>query len=128
MIRLIFLISFTLLLQYSTHAQPVNVKIIEGFKSGNASLIDPYLTKEVDFIDPTNEGIFSRATTKNKLSEFFTRNKANDFSIKHHGNSPGNDSYCIGILSTDKGIFRVYLLYVGSERTQISEIRIEEDE
>ena len=128
MIRPIILILFTILLHITTHAQHVNVNIIEGFNSGNPTLIEPYLAEEVEFIDPNNEGIYGKATTNKKLSEFFTKNNSKDFSIKHHGNSPGNDHYCIGILNTNKGVFRVYLLYVGEEKTKISEIRIEEDE
>ena len=128
MTRPVILILFTILLHFTTQAQHVNVNIIEGFNSGNTNLIDPYLAEEVEFIDPYNEGFFSRSSTKNKLSEFFTRHNSTEFSIKHHGNSPGNDHYCIGILNTNNGVFRVYLLYDGEGKTKISEIRIEEDE
>jgi len=121
------LLSLFLISQFA-YAQEVNVRIIEGFKNGNAALIGDYLAPEVDFTGPNKEGQLSPVQTKKELSSFFNSRKVISFEVKHTGKSPSGNAYLIGALTTSKGIYRVYLLFPKETKEKIAEIRIEKDE
>ena len=128
MTKSVAILLFSFQMALLVHAQEVNVNIIRGFTEGNATFIEPYLNEQIELIDPLNEGLFSKEFTTKKLTDFFGQSNPNMFTIKHKGSSPGGLSYCIGILGSENGNYRVYLLFDDLKGTKISEIRIEEDE
>ena len=121
LLSLLFICQFAL-------AQEVNVRIMEGFKNGDAAQIAAFLSPMVDYIGPKKEGQLSASQTNAQLSSFFASNRVSNFIVKHNGESPSGNGYSIGVLTTSKGIYRVYLLFPGKTKDKISEIRIEKDE
>ncbi len=109
-------------------AQDVNVHIIEGFKNGKASELASQLAPVVDYIGPKKEGQLNGSQTISQLTSFFSAHKASNFIIKHSGDSPSGNVYSIGVLTTNDGDYRVYLLFAANSNNKISEIRIEKDE
>lgn len=95
---------------------------------GNADLIMVEMAEELELITPESEGTFSKDLSTRKLKAFFASSKVKGFEFIHQGNSPSGSAYRIGELQTDKGKFRVYILFSGKDRNKISELRIEEDE
>jgi hypothetical protein len=109
-------------------AQEVNVRIIEGFKNGDPALIADYLAPMVDYMGPKKEEQLTANQTRSELSSFFYSNKVSSFVVKHTGKSPSGNGYLIGVLTSNKGTHRIYLLFPGKSKEKISEIRIEKDE
>ena len=127
MLRLSIIIVSIKLIAIPVLSQTLDVKITEGFKLGNASLIMPHLAGEVELILPEQSDVFSRDGATKQLESFFSGSKVNGFIVIHSGSSPGGAAYYIGTLSTAKGEFRVYLLLEKKEH-KIVEIRVEQDE
>ena len=121
------LLSLLLISQFA-FAQEVNVRIMEGFKNGDAALISTYLSPVVDYMGPNKESQLTAIQTKAELSSFFNSHKVTSFVVKHNGKSPSGNAYLIGVLSTNNGTYRVYLLFPEKTKEKISEIRIEKDE
>ena len=119
---------YLLLISQFAFAQEVNVRIMEGFKNGDAALIATYLSPVVDYMGPNKESQLTANQTKAELSSFFNSHKATSFVMKHKGKSPSGNAYFIGVLSTNNGTYRVYLLFPEKTKEKISEIRIEKDE
>ena len=118
-----------LLIGQFVFAQEVNVRIMEGFKNGDAALIADNLTPVVDYMGPKKESQLTASQTKSELSSFFSSHKVSSFVVvKHKGESPSGNAYLIGVLTTNNGTFRIYLLFPEKTKEKISEIRIEKDE
>jgi hypothetical protein len=121
-------ILFLLVFSFDLKAQNGQNRIEEGFKMGNAELITTEMSEELELITPESEGTFSKDLSGKKLKAFFASNKIKGFEFIHQGKSPSGSAYRIGELQTEKGKFRVYILFSGKDRNKISELRIEADE
>lgn len=119
---------FILLSVFSVSGQSLDVNIKDGFRLGNADLLKPYLEEEIEIILPAIEGKYSLDRSVKYLQQFFNSSGVSGFTLLHEGSSPEGTSYHIGLLSTDNGRFRTYILLSKSKNRHIAEIRIEKDE
>lgn len=120
-------ILFLFLLQIPVIAQDLDHSIIQGFNIGNSNLIEPFLAEEVEVILPNDQGSMSKNLAGKKISEFFKSIEISQFKLVHEGASPSGSYYHIGELKGKEMGYRVYLLNVGEEHTEITEIRIDEE-
>lgn len=103
--------------------------LTSALKSGNSQKVATFFEKSVDLSIPNNEGVYSKMQAQLILKTFFLKNKPSDFTIVHNGNSKNNSFYSIGNLKTNKGTFRVYILYKEVDgKTIVLELKIESDE
>ena len=94
---------------------------------GDVETISKYLDQsteicfrdEIDFYDKNQASTF--------LRKFFANNKPLAYKHMHKGSSKGNSHYTIGSLSTDKGMYRVYLYFrKDADLVRIREIRFDQ--
>jgi hypothetical protein len=108
---------------------PISDDLSNAIKTGNSQKISMYFGSSVDLSIPNNEGVYSKMQARLILKTFFLKNKPADFKIVHNGDSKNNSHYSIGNLKTNKGSYRIYLLYkVEDNKTKILEMKIESDE
>ena len=123
-LTILFIFTFT----YGVRCQSLHQDISDGFQLGKSELISAHLAEELELITPESEGTFSKDMTARKLTAFFNSSKPNKFEMVHQGKSPSGSTYYIAELITEKGTFRVYILFSGQKVKNISELRIESDE
>jgi hypothetical protein len=104
---------------------PVNVS--QSFKNGDAQLLSQLFMNRVELAIDGKEDTYLKNEAKDVLHEFFITHISTDFYIIHDG---GKDSfrYFIGILTTYKGKYRVYLLLkaVNTDNYLIQQVRIDQ--
>ncbi len=124
-----FLINIFLVFAFLFGKSPISNELTEAFKAGDAVKVSAHFNESVDLEIPNNEGIYSQTQARLILKSFFLKNKPSDFKVVHNGNSKNNAHFTIGNLTTDKGLFRVYILYKnGENKITIHELKIESDE
>ena len=121
-------ILFFLLVSFDLLAQDNQESIAQGFRTGNVDKISSEMAEEIELFTPENEGTFSKDMSAKKLKAFFSSCKPLNFKIIHQGTSPSGSAYCIGQLETEKGNYRIYMLFSGKGGNKLSELRIEKDE
>jgi len=101
-------------------------RVIQGFEKGNAALIEVELTNEVDLTVGEFEDFCSKPQVSAKLREFFSGNKPSKFVMKHSGNSSSEETYTIGELTTENGLYRV-TVFIDKEGSsyRVSQLKIE---
>ena len=124
-----FLANIFIIIALIVGNSPISTELSEAFKKGDSVTISNHFGESVDLNIPNNEGVYSRTQAKLILKTFFLKNKPSDFKIVHNGDSKNNSHYSIGSLKTNKGSYRVYILYKSSQDNKdvISELRIESD-
>jgi hypothetical protein len=102
-------------------------QIASAFNSKAPSL-SSYLANTVELTLLDKESNYSRNQADAVLNSFFQNNQVNGFKLNHQGSSPDGSSFGIGILSTNKGNYKVifYLKQSGGQFL-IQELRIEKD-
>ena len=125
-----FLINIFLVFAFLFGGSPISNELNEAFKVGDSAKISSYFGESVDLNIPNNEGVYSKIQAKLILKTFFLKNSPSDFKIVHNGESKNNSHYSIGNLTTNKGMYRVYILYKTGQdkKTTILALRIESDE
>jgi hypothetical protein len=102
-------------------------QIAAAFNTKTPSL-NSYLANTVELTLMDKESNYSRNQADAVLNSFFQNNQVNSFKLNHQGSSPDGSSFGIGILSTNKGNYKVifYLKQSGGQFL-IQELRIEKD-
>jgi ABC-type transport system involved in multi-copper enzyme maturation permease subunit len=121
-------ILFILFLPFIFAFTPIADDISQAFKSGQASKLAPYFTKQVDLTLLDEDAIVPKAQAQKKLQAFFDQNPPTDFKILHSGKSKTGLEYSIGTLSTKNGEFRVSL-YMKKDggKLRIQQLMIDKD-
>ncbi|MCB0402006.1 MAG: DUF4783 domain-containing protein [Flavobacteriales bacterium] len=123
------LVNIFLILALLFGTPPISGELTSAIKAGDANKISAFFGESVDLNIPENEGVYSKTQAKLILKTFFLKNQPSDFSVVHNGDSKNNSHYSIGNLKTNKGMYRVYILYKEqSGTTTVLELRIESDE
>lgn len=103
--------------------------IVRAIGSGNVAALEQHLDQTVEIAILGQDGIYDKAGASAVLKNFFGKHAPKSFSQMHQGSSKGNDSgYFIGNLSTNAGVFRVYMfMRVDNGRHLIQELRIDKE-
>ncbi len=102
--------------------------IINAFKAGDATQLSTYFDSKVEISVLDKEDVYSKTEAEGVINKFFSANKPTAFSKEHEGTSPSGANYCIGILKTAKGPFRVFIHAKASGGKKIiQQIQIEEE-
>lgn len=98
--------------------------IMKGDAEALAALFDDPV--ELRILNSANA--MRRDAATQRLENFFSTHQVQSYEEKHSGASKSNESsYSIGQLTTDKGIYRVFILYeVRSGKHLIREFQIED--
>lgn len=102
--------------------------INKAIKQGDTAELVQNMNSTVELVILDKENVYSNIQAGQILKQFFANHHPLNFKIIHNG---GTDisQYYIGILTTNKGIFRVYyLLKTKSTHTLLYQLRIETDE
>lgn len=96
---------------------------------GDIAVISVHLGAQVDLTIGDKEELLSKAETESRLKDFYSLYQPKGYRQVHAGSSKNTEStYTIGELSTDKGLFRVYLYFTQSgPKRVIEELRIEKE-
>jgi len=126
-IKFITILSITVLLPLSSHAEELPGNITTGFKNGDASLISGFFKNTVELSINGKEDIYSSTQAEIILKDFFNLHTPNGFEVIHQGGQ-GASKYAIGSLKTDSGTYRVTLLIKATDsKSYIHQLRIEKD-
>ncbi len=122
-LSLLFFFAFN----FTTTAQSFD-NIVNGFKTGDASLIAKNFEGNVEITIKTGTTSYSKSQAEMVLKNFFASHKPKSFVVAHEGTSPQGSKYFIGNLNSSAGNYRtyVYAKTVKNELT-IQEIRFEEE-
>lgn len=102
--------------------------LAKAFAKGDAETISFFLANNVEICLKNEVNLYTKSSAKNKLSQFFSENTPKAYQEIHQGNSKGNSSYTIGLLSTQNGTYRIYLYFTRmNDDIKINEIRLEEE-
>jgi cellobiose-specific phosphotransferase system component IIB len=99
----------------------------EAFRQENAQAFQHHFHSQVEMSLPGKENRYKKADAIALMEAFFSVHAVQSFKKVHSGASRGKDSnYFIGEMSTDKGVYRVYIYYgVHDGKRDIHELSIE---
>lgn len=103
--------------------------ITRALGSGDLAALADMMDAEVELSILTDENLYAKEQARQKLQTFFAANAPSGFSQVHQGSSKSdNAEYCIGNLSTNNGVYRVYI-YVAKkgERMLLQELRFDRE-
>lgn len=101
-------------------------KIAELIKQGNSHELATYFAASVDISVLDNTNVYSKTQAELILEKFFKEHKPSGVKVLHRVNSNPNYNFCVLILTTDKGKFRVaYTIKEQGKEMVIIELRIE---
>jgi hypothetical protein len=95
---------------------------------GDVETISQYLgpSTEICYLDEVD--FYDQKKARAMLTSFFNENLPSAYKEIHSGSSKGSSYYTIGLLSTNKGQFRVYLYFKkDQEQLTIQEIRFDQE-
>ena len=124
----IFLLSIIIPLFAFSMSSVVFSGIISAFQTGNANTLSSYFDNEVEISIMDDDNVYAKAQAKQVMTKFFASYKPASFAKQHEGTSPSGANYCIGILKTSKGAFRVsiHAKSIGGKKV-VQQVQIEED-
>ncbi len=103
-------------------------EIIGAFQTGNANTLSSYFDNEVEISIMDEDNVYPKSQAKQIMEKFFISYKPTSFAKQHEGTSPSGANYCIGILKTSKGDFRVSIHAKSiSGRKVVKQVQIEKD-
>lgn len=104
-------------------------EITRAISRGDAEGISSYFDESVELAILNDEDVYNKSAAAKKLKAFFTQYPPKGYSQVHRGTSKSKDSvYCIGNLTTDKAVFRVYIyMRVNGEQHLIQEVRFDKE-
>jgi|SRR5690606_30910443 len=117
-----------LLLFAPATGQPELDNVSKALHLGDVTNIARYFENLVEVSISNEQSTYSKTQAERVLDNFFTKNKVRDFVVKHKGNSESSNLlFLIGDLSTDKGEYRVYLMFKKKRDNSytLAEIRID---
>jgi hypothetical protein len=120
-------ISFGIILSSFTITYSID-EVLAALKAGNASQLAKYFDSRVDISLPNRSDNFSKNQAEMILKDFFASNEVKNFVVKHKGENAGSQ-FCIGLLQTRNGNFRVklYMKQKGSQQV-VQEIAFQPEE
>lgn len=93
-------------------AQNAVDEVAKGMSTGDVSRVAQYFDKVVDITINDEQSTYSKSQAEAVLKSFFTKNKFRSFSLRHKGAGTNSTSiYVIGLVSTEKGKFTMYLMF-----------------
>lgn len=100
-------------------------EIVNALKSGDAGEVSKYLDNTVEITLPESTKSYSKNQAQLVLREFFSNNPVKDFKVVHESENIGSQ-YCIGNLTTAKGVYRttIYMKQKGNKQL-VQEMRFE---
>ena len=127
--KIIFILSIIIPFSAFTTVDTVMFSgIINAFKAGNATQLSTYFDSKVEISVLDKDEVYTKTQAEGVINKFFATNKPTSFSKEHEGTSPSGSNYCIGILKTAKGPFRVFIHAKDSGgKKVIQQIQIEEE-
>ena len=101
--------------------------IEKALRSGDAGYITSQMASQVEVCVPNDEGTYPKSKASALLESFFKSHTVTGYENMHSGESRDKTSnFTIGKLTTNKGSFRVYVLYVNEGGAEVvQEICIE---
>ena len=119
------LIITLLFISFNLSAQNLPDNINDCFKKGESSLISENLASKVNLIIPGTNDEIDKIDVVQKLNMFFSSHKPDSY-IRQHKSEKGNSGFSIGKLTTNKGTYRVHLLFRLEDNIYlINQIRID---
>ena len=129
--RQLFLITILSAISFSSFAHTNSVvfnDIISAMKSGDASQLSNFFDAKVEISLNDEDEMYSKTEAADVMKRFFSNAKPSAFTKEHEGTSPSGANYCIGILKTTKGTFRVFIhAKAVSGKKIIQQIQIERE-
>lgn len=122
------LLVFALLVITGTVSAQNDVKdrVAAAIGAGDVNALSAQLVPNVDLTVLASSDYYSKAQATGILRKFFDEHEPQGLRIEHEGTSKMGDRYCIGQLTTAKGVFRVtFFLKKTGEVTQVKQLRIE---
>lgn len=126
--KYISVLTFILLLTFSTKAQDVFAVFPAALKSGNTAVLSKNFDKRIDITLDDNSDNYSKDQAEVILRDFLNKFSVREFTIIHKGSSPNGAQYIVGNLKTNKGSYRTYIYVKKTDDvTYIQEIRFEKE-
>jgi len=119
------IIAIFIIFQFNIFSQSIPENIIIAFQKGNSTMLLPFLNKNIELTIENNNNFYSKEQAELILKDFFNKNNITSFKITHQGEK-NNALFFIGLLITNKGIYRV-TAYLKTNNNQkfIHHLRIE---
>lgn len=109
----------------SAQSNEVPAVVIAALNQGDATRLSANFNNNVELVIDKRNDVFSKLQATAIITDFFRVNKVVSFELLHKGNKDAS-SFAIGMLKTNKGNFRVYVLTrnVG-DKPLVQQLRIE---
>jgi SAM-dependent MidA family methyltransferase len=120
-----YLLSFFILIIASSFVTISFAEIISAIKSGKSEEVAKFFDTTVEITLPSKSSSYSKSQAALVLNEFFDANPVKNFQVIHKSENEGSQ-YCIGNLTTTKGVFRttIYVKQKGDKQL-VQELRFE---
>jgi Domain of unknown function (DUF4783) len=115
---------------FSFVQSPPNLTTInKSLNEGDANTLSSHFDNSIEISIQDKEDMLDKQEAIKTLQSFFAKNKPKSYSQVHQGTSKGNNGqYTIGSLSTNTGVYRVYIyLKVANDKYIIQEMRIDKE-
>ena len=120
-IKRLVLALVVLMFSFSAHAQSAANELSGCLQSGNAACLSNHIGSAIAMTLDNNRSTYSRVQADMVLRNFFKKNNPKSFKA-----AKSSDSHLIGMLNTDKGVYRVYISMNATRNGYaLQEIRIE---
>ena len=121
-----FLILLTSINLFSSGISEERQELAKALATGDATTIAAYFDQNVEVCLLDQTQLLNANQAKNLLEEFFTKNSPSSYQQIHKGDSRGTSSYTIGLLTTQTGVYRIYLYYTLDHSViRIKELRVD---
>lgn len=105
-----------------------NSELSNSLKTKNIEQFTSFFSKTIDLNIPSAKSNYSDNQAKILVEKFIHNAVLIDYNTQHNGGGNGRPLYEIGKLTTEKGIYRTYILYQQTElKPQVIEFRIEKE-
>jgi hypothetical protein len=120
-----YLLSLIILIIGSSFITISFAQIISAIQSGKSEEVAKFFDTTVEITLPSKSSSYSKSQAALVLNEFFEANPVKNFQIIHKSENEGSQ-YCIGNLTTTKGVFRttIYIKQKGDKQL-VQELRFE---
>ena len=78
-------------------------EVATAIRSGDITMLSPYLDNRVDIVLPDKSDTYSRNQAEMIIRDFFLTNGVRNFQIKQKGEQGSGSQFCMGILQTLHG-------------------------
>jgi Domain of unknown function (DUF4783) len=116
-----------IVVMFCTAGVVAQTSLEDAFRNEDARAFEVFFHSQVEMSLPGKDSRYKKADAIALMASFFSAHTVNSFKKVHSGASRGKDSnYYIGELTSDKGVYRVYIYYdVHDGKKDIHELRIE---